>query len=48
MPIHQNANEVDRANEHIQWLQSQYQNVLHQNFDLTIPYEDMKDTLLQG
>jgi NAD+ synthase len=42
MPIHQNPEEVDRASEHIEWLKSQYADVVSDVIDLTGVYEAHK------
>lgn len=43
LPIHQRGDEVDRAREHIQWLQSRFSNVTSQIIDLTGVYDAMKE-----
>lgn len=48
MPIHQNSDEVTRADTHITRLQSQYGNVIHHNIDLTESYEIMKQTFVDS
>ena len=48
MPIHQNSDEVTRADTHIKRLQSQYSNIIHQNIDLTESYEIMKQTFVDS
>ena len=35
MEIHQDSNQVSRANEHIQWLEKKFDNVSHHNLSLT-------------
>ncbi len=35
MEIHQDANQVSRANEHIEWLEDKFHNVTHHNISLT-------------
>lgn len=42
LPIHQKRDEVDRAKEHIQWLQDRYANVSSQIIDLSEVYEQMR------
>ena len=39
MPILQHANQVDRSNEHIEWLQSRFKNVSSLKVDLTSVFE---------
>lgn len=39
MPIHQEANQVSRAKEHIDWLKHKYKNVKSLTSDLTITYD---------
>lgn len=45
LPIHQNQNQVNLANSHIDWLKAKYSNVTHVNFDLTSTYEAFKATV---
>lgn len=45
MPIHQFKAEFDRSNEHIAWLQSQFNNVTKEKIDLTESFETLKATL---
>ena len=39
MPILQHANQVDRSNEHIEWLQARFKNVSSLKVDLTSVFE---------
>jgi NAD+ synthase len=48
MPIHQNRDEIIRADEHITQLQKKYINVIHQAIDLTQSYEIMKQTFISN
>lgn len=45
MPIHQFKAELDRSDEHIAWLQSQFPNVRKEKVDLTESFETLKSTL---
>ena len=45
MPIHQNPDETDRGEKHIEWLKSKYENVEGLHIDLTESYEKIKDTV---
>jgi NAD+ synthase len=42
LPIHQKNNEVNRAKEHIKWLQWKFSNVTSQIIDLTEVYDSMR------
>ena len=42
LPIHQKNDEVNRASEHIDWLQAKYSNVTRQLIDLTQVYDAMQ------
>lgn len=42
MPIHQNQDQVNRGQEHIDWLLQTFSNVSHVSFDLTEVYDAMK------
>ncbi len=42
LPIHQKSDEVNRASEHIDWLQAKYSNVTRQLIDLTQVYDTMQ------
>ena len=42
MPIHQSADEVNRAQEHIAWLRANYPNVVEWREDLTEIYDLMR------
>lgn len=48
MPIHQNKDEINRADEHITQLQRKYINVIHQAIDLTQSYENIKQTFISN
>ena len=45
MPIHQEANQVTRAQEHIAWLESKYPNVSHHSLSLTGVFESFQELL---
>ncbi|MGB0869891.1 MAG: NAD(+) synthase [Flavobacteriales bacterium] len=45
MPIHQFKAELDRSDEHIAWLQSQFPNVRKEKVDLTDSFETLKSAL---
>jgi NAD+ synthase len=45
MPIHQAVAQVDRAQEHITWLKSKYDNVMDARVDLTSTFDAMVATL---
>ncbi|PSR10857.1 MAG: NAD(+) synthase [Candidatus Arcticimaribacter sp.] len=45
MPIHQEANQVTRAQEHIAWLESKYPNVSHHSLSLTGVFESFHELL---
>lgn len=45
MPIHQKVDEVNRAANHIAWLQAHYPNVTHKHVDLTNTYEAIKTAM---
>jgi len=45
MPIHQNKDELDRANDHIDWLCANFKNVTSRICDLTNVFETFKHTL---
>ena len=45
MPILQHANQVDRSNEHIEWLQSRFKNVSSLKVDLTSVFESFLKTI---
>lgn len=47
LPIHQKTEEVNRAQNHIAWLQAKYPNVEHHKVDLTETFETMKKALPQ-
>lgn len=42
MPIHQKQDQVNRGQEHIDWLLENFKNVSHSTFDLTGVYDAMK------
>jgi len=54
MPIHQNPEQIELSNRHISWLQSNFENVIDRNYDLTetfdvfsnLFYEDISDHAL--
>lgn len=48
LPIHQKSDEVSRAREHIDWLQSKFSNVTRQIIDLTQVYDSMRDLQYPG
>lgn len=48
LPIHQKTDEVSRASEHIDWLQSKFSNVTRQLIDLTQVYDAMKALQYDG
>ena len=45
MPIHQDPDELDRASEHIKWLEEKYSNVVSDIIDLTWAYEALRWSL---
>ncbi len=45
MPIHQNQDEVNRASEHMTWLQTNFPNVERFSIDLTQTFETFKQAL---
>tara|TARA_B110000003_G_scaffold84117_1_gene86150 strand:+ start:1361 stop:2146 length:786 start_codon:yes stop_codon:yes gene_type:complete len=45
MPILQNKNEVNRASNHIKWLQDKFDNVSHKSIDLNNVFETFKNTV---
>ena len=45
MSIHQNLNEVNRGMEHIEWLESNFENVSHLRLNLTDTFESMRSVL---
>lgn len=47
MPIHQNVDELNRANDHMAWLKNKYPNIKSHTIDLTKTFETIKETLLQ-
>lgn len=47
MPIHQGEDQVDRASEHIEWLQSRFENITHLEYNLTEIFDDFK-SLFEG
>jgi len=42
LPIHQHRDHVDRAAEHISWLNSKFSNVTHYDIDLSPAFEELK------
>ncbi len=47
MPIMQNKNEVNRASNHIKWLQKKFNNVIHKSIDLNNVFNSFKNTVDQ-
>ena len=47
MPIMQNKNEVNRASNHIKWLQKKFNNVIHKSIDLNNVFNSFKNTVYQ-
>ena len=47
MPIHQQKEQVSRANEHIKWLKSNYDNVRSACVDLSSIYDQFVDTVTE-
>jgi len=45
MPIHQKQDEVTRADDHITWLQNNFDDVVHLNIDLTQTFDALSKTL---
>jgi NAD+ synthase len=45
MPIHQGSNQVNRADRHIEWLQSNFNNVSRQEVKLTPVFDQLVSTL---
>jgi NAD+ synthase len=45
MGIHQNPEEVNRGMEHISWLESHFENVSHQQINLTETFEVLRNSL---
>ena len=45
MPIHQGANQVSRASNHIDWLQRNFPNVKRQEVALTPVFDNLVDAL---
>ena len=45
LPIHQNINQVDLQQDHIEWLRTKYDNVISYTFNLTDTYETFKSTV---
>ena len=45
LPIHQDKTQLERANNHIEWLQQKYPNVIPMEIDLTRTYNKLIDTL---
>lgn len=46
MPIHQAPNQLQRAHNHINWLQTNFTNVLFLEYDLTFTFETFKSLFL--
>ena len=47
MPIMQSQNEVNRASNHIKWLQKRFNNVIHKSVDLNNTFSSFKNTVQQ-
>ena len=47
MPIMQSQNEVNRASNHIKWLQKRFNNVIHKSIDLNNTFSSFKNTVEQ-
>ena len=45
MPIHQNSNQFDRSNEHINWLKNNFKNVTSHEINLTDVYDSFSNIL---
>ncbi len=45
MPLHQNSNQENLSDNHLEWLQNRYPNVICQKFDLTNVFDQFKDTM---
>lgn len=45
LPIHQEQNQVTRANKHIEWLKSNFGNIDSQKIDLSLVYDDFENTV---
>ena len=45
MPIHQNSEQESLSDEHLEWLQSNFRNVIVKKFDLTKTFETFKFTM---
>jgi NAD+ synthase len=45
MPIHQHSAHVTRSNEHISWLQKNFDNVTSHNIDLTTSFDNLVNVL---
>lgn len=45
LPIHQAESQVNRAQEHIDWLMKNYENVSNEDIDLTDAFETIKENL---
>jgi len=45
MPIMQNKNEVNRASNHIKWLQKKFNNVIHKSVDLNDVFNSFKNAV---
>ena len=46
MPINQASNQLQRAHNHINWLQTSFTNVLFLEYDLTLTFETFKSLFL--
>lgn len=45
MPIHQQQDQLERANEHIEWMKSKFSNVIGMEIDLSISFDTLKNSL---
>ena len=45
MEIHQEGNQVSRANEHIKWLENKFSNVSHHNLSLSVVFDSFVNEL---
>jgi len=47
MPIHQKVEQEDLSDDHLEWLQSNFDNVIVQKFDLTEVFDTFQSTMLE-
>jgi NAD+ synthase len=47
MPIHQKVEQEDLSDDHLEWLQSNFDNVIVQKFDLTGVFDTFQSTMLE-